>query len=423
MKKKENIPPGFNPSPLGLIPIDWEVKELGQLGKFSKGKGILKEQVKEVGFPCIRYGEIYTTHDFIIIEFKSYIDADIAKESKEIKNGDILFAGSGETIEEIGKSVAYVGTEKAFAGGDVIILSTNDNVNVECLSYTLETDIARKQKRTLGQGNSVVHIYSSDLSKLKLPLPPLPEQRTIAACLSTWDEAIQKTNALIAQKEQRKKWLMQMLLTGKKRLKGFKGEWKEEILGNIVELHHGYQFREQDFVKSGIPVIKIRNVIGATLVLTDMTFVNKDRLQEFKDVLIQNGDLLMSLTGNIGRVVEVRGVETPMFQNYRVGKFTPRDSQMIKAFLKFLLSSDILFNQFNGLANQSAQANFGKQDMDKLKFNFPISIEEQTAIANVLQAADKEIELLKQKLEKLKEQKKGLMQVLLTGKKRLKIKK
>jgi type I restriction enzyme S subunit len=153
-----------------------------------------------------------------------------------------------------------------------------------------------------------------------------------------------------------------------------------------------------------------------------MTFVDESRLEEFKSVVIENGDLLMSLTGNIGRVVEVMGIDKPMFQNYRVGKFTPIDKQITKAFLKFVLSSDLLFKQFNGLANQSAQANFGKQDMDKLKLRFPISLEEQTAIAYVLQTVDKEIRLLKAKAEKLKEQKKGLMQQLLTGKVRLKIK-
>jgi type I restriction enzyme, S subunit len=145
------------------IPSDWKVKTLGQLGTFSKGKGILKEQVISEGFPCIRYGEIYTTHDFIINEFKSFINENIAQESKEIKNGDILFAGSGETVEEIGKAVAYKGDQKAYAGGDVIILSTNREINIVCLAYALETDFAKRQKRVLGQGNSVVHIYSSDL--------------------------------------------------------------------------------------------------------------------------------------------------------------------------------------------------------------------------------------------------------------------
>jgi type I restriction enzyme S subunit len=200
---------------------------LGELGIFSKGKGILKDQVKEKGLPCIRYGEIYTSYDYVAQKFKSFIDEDVAKASKEINKGDVLFAGSGETVDEIGKSVAYLGELKAYAGGDVIVYSPNqDLVSSECLSYTLDLNSVRKQKRYMGQGNSVVHIYPSDLAKLQIPLPPLPEQKRIAEVLSTWDKAIQLTEQLIRQKEQRKKWLMQNLLTGKMRLKGFSGEWK-----------------------------------------------------------------------------------------------------------------------------------------------------------------------------------------------------
>jgi type I restriction enzyme S subunit len=93
---------------IGLVPNDWEVKRLGEIGIFSKGKGILKAQVLESGLPCIRYGEIYTTHHFVIKEFKSYISEEVASESQEILRGDILFAGSGETIDDIGKAVVYM---------------------------------------------------------------------------------------------------------------------------------------------------------------------------------------------------------------------------------------------------------------------------------------------------------------------------
>lgn len=271
------------------------------------------------------------------------------------------------------------------------------------------------------QGAGRYKLTKDALTKIPCLIPPINEQKTITKCISIWDNAIIILQNIIDQKDKQKKWLISMLLSGKKRLKGFKGEWKIEVLDNLVELKHGYQFREEDFVEAGIPVIKIRNVIGTQLELSNLTYVNKDRLNEFSDVIIKNGDLLMSLTGNIGRVVEVSEVATPLFQNYRVGKFVPKDNQLFKSFLKFILASDFLLNQFNGLANQSAQANFGKQDMNKLKIRFPISLEEQSAIAVVLQNSEREIQILKNKCDQLKEQKKGLMQILLTGKKRLKI--
>ena len=401
------------------IPSNWEFKELASLGKVSSG-----------GTPDTS-NEIYwngninwcTPTDITKLNGSKYIGETVVKiTEKGLKSSSATLLPIGSVIvctrATIGKaaiSIDEISTNQGFKN----IIPNSKKVDVEFLYYSIIN--SEHKLLRLGNGSTFLEVSKSDFESFKIPLPPLPEQKAIAQVLSTADAAIHTTEKLIAQKELRKKWLMQQLLTGKKRLKGFGGEWKSEILGNVVNLQHGYQFRDEDFVEEGIPVIKIRNVIGYDLVLTDMTFVDASRLEEFKSVVIENGDLLMSLTGNIGRVVEVKGIDKPMFQNYRVGKFTPIDKQITKAFLKFILSSDILFRQFNGLANQSAQANFGKQDMDKLKFRFPISIEEQTAIAQVLQAADKEISLLKAKAEKLREQKKGLMQQLLTGKKRLKV--
>ncbi|MCA6419875.1 MAG: restriction endonuclease subunit S [Cytophagales bacterium] len=239
MGKKETIAKmkGYKQTKLGRIPMEWEVRKLGDLGGFLKGKGILKEQLSEKGLPCIRYGEIYTIHDFVIKEFHSFISKEVAKESQPIFHNDILFAGSGETLEDIGKAVAYIGKEEAYAGGDVVILRTGKKNHSEYLSYVLNTDTANRQKRKLGQGHSVVHIYASDLADLIVPVPPLPEQQKIARILSTWDKAIEKTELLIAQKQQLKKGLMQQLLTGKVRFKEFvkSKKMKKTRLGLIPE--------------------------------------------------------------------------------------------------------------------------------------------------------------------------------------------
>lgn len=393
------------------IPEDWSISLLGELGTFSKGKGILKEQVISDGLPCIRYGEIYTTHDFIIKDFKSFIAQDVATESKEIKNGDILFAGSGETVEEIGKAVAYIGTNKAYAGGDVIILSTKQVVNPECLSYALETDFVKRQKRVLGQGNSVVHIYSSDLSKVKIPLPPLPEQKAIAQVLSTADAAIHTTEKLIAQKELRKKWLKLQLLTGKKRLKGFDGEWKEKKLEYFIKEYKQKPSTEDNYevltsAKSGL--------MRQTDYYGDNRITNRDDADynvippyyltyrsRSDDGLFTFNKNDLGITGLISGYYPVFTVKNGdldfilLYMNYYKQKLT-----------KYAIGTSQLVLAMNALK--------------EAKFVLP-EHKEQTAIAQVLQAADKEISLLKAKAEKLREQKKGLMQVLLTGKVRLKI--
>lgn len=390
------------------IPEGWNIFRLGDLGKFSKGKGILKEQVIPEGLPCIRYGEIYTTHDFIIKDFKSFISEDVAIESKEIKKGDILFAGSGETVEEIGKAVAYVGTYKAYAGGDVIILSTNKNINPECLSYALETDFVKRQKRVLGQGNSVVHIYSSDLSKIKIPLPPLPEQKAIAACLSTWDKAIHTTEKLIAQKELCKKWLMQQLLTGKKRLRGFKGEWKKLGAGEVFKSVTKKGFADEELLSA----TQDRGMIPRTMLEGRVTMPTTGT-EGFK--LVEVGDFVISLRSFQGGLEYsyYRGLVSPAYTVLKPKK--PINEEFYKQYFK---SYDFIGHLAIAVIGIRDGKQISYDDFCTVKIPYP-SIEEQTAIAQVLQAADKEISLLKAKAEKLREQKKGLMQVLLTGKKRL----
>lgn len=398
------------------IPNDWSISLLGDLGIFSKGKGILKEQVISEGLPCIRYGEIYTTHDFIIKDFKSFVAEEVATESKEIMKGDILFAGSGETVEEIGKAVAYIGTEKAYAGGDVIILSTKKNVNPECLSYALETDFVKRQKRVLGQGNSVVHIYSSDLSKVKIPLPPLPEQKAIAQVLSTADAAIHTTEKLIAQNELRKKWLMQQLLTGKKRLKGFEGEWKEHSYDKILKVvKRNFDWNENELYK----LISVRRRSGG-IFYREALYGHQILVKTLRTA--KEGDFLFS------KMQILHGASALVTKEFNGAKISgsyiavvPKDmKQLNMEFFQWYSQTPYFYHQtyISSYGVHIEKMTFDFDTFLQLEMKLP-SIEEQTAIAHVLQAADKEISLLKAKAEKLKEQKKGLMQVLLTGKKRL----
>jgi type I restriction enzyme S subunit len=368
------------------IPEGWSVSLLGELGTFSKGKGILKEQVISDGLPCIRYGEIYTTHDFIIKKFKSFICDDVANESKEIKNGDILFAGSGETVEEIGKAVAYIGNDKAYAGGDVIILSTKKDVNPECLSYALETDFVKKQKRVLGQGNSVVHIYSSDLSKVKIPLPPLPEQKAIAQVLSKADAAIHTTEKLIAQKELRKKWLMQQLLTGKKRLKGFCEEWKEYSYEKILKvIKRNFDWDENELYK----LISVRRRSGG-IFYREALYGHQILVKTLRTA--NEGDFLFS------KMQILHGASALVTKEFDGAKISgsyiavvPKEKKQLNMeFFQWYSQTPYFYHQtyISSYGVHIEKMTFDFDTFLQLEMKLP-SIEEQTAIAQVLQAADK----------------------------------
>jgi len=211
--------PGFG-APVekaGELPEGWEEKTLGDMGTFSKGANIQKSDLVDEGIPCIRYGEIYTVHDFILKEFKSYISSSTAMSSKRIYKGDILFAGSGETREEIGKCIAYVDEYEAYAGGDVIIFRSNES-NPYYLGYLLNHPLIIKQKSALGQGYSIFHIYPNMLKKLIIHLPPRNEQKMIVHVISTLDNEILRLVKLTKFLNLQKLGLLQKLLSGEVRV-------------------------------------------------------------------------------------------------------------------------------------------------------------------------------------------------------------
>ena len=195
----------------------WETKWLGELGPFSKGRGIKREDVSDTGLPCIRYGELYTRYKDYILNPVSRIPSAVALEALPIKKGDLLFAGSGETAEEIGICVAYLGEEPAYAGGDVIIL-TPSGQNSIYLGHLMNHPVVATQKARMGQGDAVVHISASNLAQVRIKLPPFTEQTAIAAVLSDMDAEIAALERRRDKTRAVKQGMMQQLLTGRVRL-------------------------------------------------------------------------------------------------------------------------------------------------------------------------------------------------------------
>lgn len=201
--------PGFN--------CKWATKSLGDLGDFLKGAGVRKDEALSGNLPCIRYGEIYTKHNDWIKEFQSWISTAVAATATRINYGDVLFAASGETKEEIGKCVAYVGKHEAYAGGDIVILRTR-LVDPLFLGYYLNTEPVRQQKACRGQGDAVVHIGANSLAAIKVTLPSIDEQTAIATILSDMDTELTALETRLAKAQQIKQGMMQELLTGRIRL-------------------------------------------------------------------------------------------------------------------------------------------------------------------------------------------------------------
>lgn len=174
------------------FPEHWEVASLGQLGRFSKGGGGTKEDEVLDGVPCIRYGDLYSKYSTFITAARSFVSEERSNAYTPVFFGDVLFAGSGETIEEIGKSAVNLLEGKTCCGGDVLVFRPLREIDPRFLGYATDCSEAIDQKARMGRGVTVMHIYADELKHLRIALPPLSEQAAIVRFLDHADRRIRR---------------------------------------------------------------------------------------------------------------------------------------------------------------------------------------------------------------------------------------
>lgn len=242
------------------------------------------------------------------------------------------------------------------------------------------------------------------------------EQQKIVEVLETWDKAIQLTRKLIEQKELQKKYLMQQLLTGRTRLKGFVTPWRKTILGNLL--------KEKSLRNKDLAITRVLSVTNDRgFVLPQEQFsrqVASKNVSNYKVVL--RGEFAYNPSRiNVGSISFLAtfefGILSPMYVVFSCSE------QILPQYFKYWIKTYEFISKVKNAAQGSVRATVDFQNLSTIKMNYPANIKEQLEISKVLSQADKEIDLLRQKLAKLEEQKKGLMQVLLTGKVRLQVEK
>ncbi|MFW1858010.1 restriction endonuclease subunit S [Acinetobacter defluvii] len=392
---------------------EWKKCLLKDFVTFSKGKGISKADISADGINlCIRYGELYTTYGQVIDKVIS--KTNIAKSNSVLsKANDVIIPASGETQIDIATASCVLQND-VILSGDLNILSHQENG--EWLAYYLSS-AKKKDISTLAQGNSVVHLYSSQLKDLKINKPSKEEQTKIASFLSAVDQKISQLSQKHELLRQYKQGMMQKLFSQQIRFKADDGsefgEWGQNKIGNIVETIFGYPFDSKDMVEdpNGIPLMRGINIgerhIRHSVELDRFFVKDSSNLEKYT---VKVNDIVLSMDGSkVGRnsaFVKERDANSLLVQ--RVCILREKELANIQYIYQWIIS-----NHFHRYVDQVKTSSgiphiSGKQIQD-YEIAFPC-LEEQTKIANFLSAIDQKIEVVAQQIEQAKTWKKGLLQ-------------
>lgn len=401
-----NIPQGYKATALGIIPQEWKTIRLKDCFSISAGGDVQKDCFSEA--PSLQYKyPIYSNSLFNhgLYGFTSH---------PRHKANSITITGRGALGHAEYREIDFDAIVR------LLVLAPKIPLNGQYI-----TEYINFRKPFFYESTGVPQLTAPQIANIQVLFPPLAEQRKIAEVLGVWDEAIEKQARLIEKLDLRKRGLMQRLLSAKLRLPGFSEPWKKVKLGDIGDTYNGLSGKNKDDFEYGnaqfIPYI---NVFSNERIDTNNLGCVQIEPNEQQNT-VKYGDIFFTVSSETPDEVGMASVLLEHLDNtylnsfcfgYRLNDF----STLNPFFAAYLFRTEHFRNYMSVLAQGSTRFNISKKEVMKLKIDLP-TIEEQTAIAEVLTAADREIELAKEKLDRLRRQKRGLMQQLLSGKKRVKI--
>ena len=409
-----------------MVPKGWERKALDEISDVIDCKHRTPKYVKN-GIPLVSPGTI----KWGAIDLESPTKRVTAEEYESLM--DHCTVEYGDLVLSRNQSVgiaSFVDSDKPFVLGQDTVLVKPKGSDPRFLFYNLQSTDTQKTIFKLAGGSTFSRINLGDIRKLKAIYPPFAEQQKIAKILSTWDKAISTTERLIENSTQQKKALMQQLLTGKKRLldesgKRFEGEWKVVKLQSVLDLMRSGLSRKLENDNVGIAVIRSNNMGSKYTNNVDLKYWYLDDPQgaNVSNYILDDGDLLVNFINSLSQIGKAciyrKNLDVDAIYTTNILRIKPNTDKVDPIYL-YLLTQTANYDSYITSITKPAvnQASFTTKEFGNLEFNLP-SLKEQQKIATVLINADKEIELLEQQLADLQQEKKALMQVLLTGKVRV----
>ncbi|MGO1468897.1 MAG: restriction endonuclease subunit S [Tissierella sp.] len=403
---------GYKITEVGIIPEDWEVSMLKD--------NIISEPRYGINAAAVDYNESLPTYLRItdISESGHFIKSNKksvkneASDNYYLEDGDLVFARTGAST---GKTYLYNKKDgRLVYAGFLIKVTPNKKVlNPSYLKFFTHTGRYRNWVKVMSMRSGQPGINGKEYSEMNIPLPPLSEQKAIATVLTDTENLIASLEKLIEKKEKIKEGTMQELLTGKKRLDGFSGEWEVKKLGDICIMYAGgtplsskpsYYNGNIKWITSGDLNRKIINDVDGKITM--------EGLENSSAKMVKGRTLLLALYGATAGVAAITNINAAI--NQAVLAILPKKDSFMYLYYKLALLKKHIIKTYT----QGGQPNLSGSIVKQIELSFP-PLKEQEAIAQILSDMDKEISLLEEKLSKYKTIKQGMMQELLTGRTRL----
>lgn len=412
------LPPGYKQTEVGVIPEDWEVRALGDISDIYRGASprpiespIWFDEQSQIGW--VRISDV-TKSKRRLQETTQRLSELGVRHSRFVPKGSLIMS----ICASVGKPVI---TDIDVCIHDGFVVFERQRVLQNFLYHSLKALESGWSKS--GQTGSQMNLNTGIINPTRIPFPPTKaEQEAIAEALSDADALIESLEQLITKKRHIKQGAMQELLTGKKRLPGFSGEWSIISMRKhaSIKARIGWQaLTTEEYLDSGMYyLVTGTDFIGGRVNWSTCHFVDEWRYKQDRNIQLKNGDVLLTKDGTIGKVGYVENLHIPATLNSGVFVIRPLDKAFVELFVFYILVSKVFDEFLSKITAGSTITHLYQKDFVTFEFLAP-ELNEQTAIAAILSDMDAEIAALEEKLAKTRAIKQGIMHNLLTGKIRL----
>lgn len=421
---------GYKQTQVGIIPEEWEVKHLGELGSVVRGGS-----PRPAGDPRYFNGNFVpwltvaaltniSEHQLRVTQTLGYLTEDGSKFSRTLSEGTLIIANSGATL-----GVAKLLGVTCCANDGIAAIINQRWGDKTFICYYVNTQ-TKRLREVIATGNGQPNLNTGLIREIPIPFPPIPEQHAIAEVLSDVDTLLDALDRLIAKKRDLKQAAMQQLLTGKTRLPGFHSEWQVKRLGELFNFSGGYSASRDQLSTEGHCYLHYGDIHGSTktFIDTETDFQSIPKLDiPLKRVssasLLDDGDVVFvdaseDDAGTSKHIVVVNKAKMPFISGLHTIVAKSKTNELAHEYRRYCFQTPNIRQQFLFYSVGTKVSGISKSNIPKLTLLFP-SVLEQIAIAEVLMDMDTELSALELRREKIHVLKQAMMQELLTGRTRL----